>query len=575
MKRATLLSVAVAALLAGMASPAAAQDLYGVTTDNRLIRFDPEAPGTLKKDVPLGVADAEGLNEGGPLYAFARGELRLVDEVTGADEGPHNYWRPAVGDGAVTDVTNYVYTDADRMGSWPIEPASLDIVAAGAGHMQSPYDFAIDAAGDQLVRLREHPTDYTAIGGPAATAHFDAIGPLGLDVPHADVGFELSRGRGYLAMGGALYRVDLETGATTSLGPIGDGRGIRDLSFVAPPEIRFFEPRRVGVSLQSVFENGYTGGRVRFWRIGDPEVELRRTLRFASAPTLHPLYNVGATAGEDFEAVTHHVVIPPRVRSVDVTIPMIDDDEVENLETINIVGEDGEPIGWGLTIWDDDMQFQTTVLSASEAAGVATVQVEREDARYPTSVALQTSGGTATAGEDYKAAPARVSFGAGETSKVVSVPLVDDAVAEPDETVALRLSAPTVTRFVNPQRTATLTIRSDDVADRRAPGVRVLLSGLRLRRSVKVPFACTEACSARVELRVDAARARRLKVPRRVAQATVRAPQAGRRTARLRIAARTLRRLRKARRVPMTVRIVAADAAGNRRTATRRVTARR
>jgi hypothetical protein len=140
--------------------------------------------------------------------------------------------------------------------------------------------------------------------------------------------------------------------------------------------------------------------------------------------------------------------------------------------------------------------------------------------------------------------------------------------------VSLRLASPTVTRFANPRRAATLTITSDDT-DRVAPAVHVLSRWLRLRRPVRVPLSCSEACRATVELRVTRRQAKRLKVPVRVARATVRTAKAGRATARLVVARRTLARLRRARRVPMTVRIAATDGAGNRRVAPRRVVARR
>ena len=51
-----------------------------------------------------------------------------------------------------------------------------------------------------------------------------------------------------------------------------------------------------------------------------------------------------------------------------------------------------------------------------------------------------TADGTATAGEDYTAASGTVTFAAGETSKTVSVEVLDDAVDEGEETMTLRFS---------------------------------------------------------------------------------------------------------------------------------------
>ena len=58
-------------------------------------------------------------------------------------------------------------------------------------------------------------------------------------------------------------------------------------------------------------------------------------------------------------------------------------------------------------------------------------------------VSYATSDGTAVAVDDYGATSGTLSFAAGETSKTVSVSLVDDGVDEADETFAMTLSSPT------------------------------------------------------------------------------------------------------------------------------------
>ena len=55
-------------------------------------------------------------------------------------------------------------------------------------------------------------------------------------------------------------------------------------------------------------------------------------------------------------------------------------------------------------------------------------------------VGYATSGGSATAGSDYTETSGTLSFGAGETSKTVSVPVIDDKVDEGEETFTLTLS---------------------------------------------------------------------------------------------------------------------------------------
>ena len=60
---------------------------------------------------------------------------------------------------------------------------------------------------------------------------------------------------------------------------------------------------------------------------------------------------------------------------------------------------------------------------------------------------LTLANGTATAGSDYtNVGPVVVTFAQGETSKSVAVPILEDALFEGDETVALALATPTAGR---------------------------------------------------------------------------------------------------------------------------------
>ncbi len=77
-----------------------------------------------------------------------------------------------------------------------------------------------------------------------------------------------------------------------------------------------------------------------------------------------------------------------------------------------------------------------------------------------TSVAYQTSDGTATAGSDYTGTSGTLSFAPGETSKTVQVPILGDTLDEPDETFNVNLSSPVNVKNLTPQ--ATQTILDDD-----------------------------------------------------------------------------------------------------------------
>jgi chitinase len=79
----------------------------------------------------------------------------------------------------------------------------------------------------------------------------------------------------------------------------------------------------------------------------------------------------------------------------------------------------------------------------------------------PVTVNYATADGTATAGQDYVAKSGALTFAAGETEKTVSVTINGDKVAELDETLALKLSAPTGATLA--RGAAVGTILTDDV----------------------------------------------------------------------------------------------------------------
>ncbi|TDT88397.1 chitinase [Azorhizobium sp. AG788] len=94
-----------------------------------------------------------------------------------------------------------------------------------------------------------------------------------------------------------------------------------------------------------------------------------------------------------------------------------------------------------------DLAF-TVSLSAASATAVT--------------VAYGTANGTATAGSDFTGASGTLTFAPGETSKVVHVAVTGDRTVEANETLALKLSAPTGATLV--RATATGTITNDDAA---------------------------------------------------------------------------------------------------------------
>ncbi|NCQ76391.1 MAG: hypothetical protein GPI98_23360, partial [Microcystis aeruginosa W13-13] len=83
------------------------------------------------------------------------------------------------------------------------------------------------------------------------------------------------------------------------------------------------------------------------------------------------------------------------------------------------------------------------------------------------SVILTPSDGSAIAGDDYTNTPITVTFANGQTSKTVTIPINNDTIYEPTETVNLTISNPTGGATLGTQQTATLTIIDNDAV----PGV--------------------------------------------------------------------------------------------------------
>jgi RHS repeat-associated protein len=80
------------------------------------------------------------------------------------------------------------------------------------------------------------------------------------------------------------------------------------------------------------------------------------------------------------------------------------------------------------------------------------------------SARINLTNGTATAPSDYNNTAITVNFAAGEISKTVTVPIVNDTFPEPDETVQLILTNPTGGATIGGQNTATLNIVDNDAA---------------------------------------------------------------------------------------------------------------
>jgi hypothetical protein len=148
---------------------------------------------------------------------------------------------------------------------------------------------------------------------------------------------------------------------------------------------------------------------------------------------------------------------PTTVRTRTFSVPVLNDTIVEGTETVNLAL--GAPVGAQLvagrstavlSILDNDrggaIQLSAAVFSASECAATpcnARVTLSRTGgAASGATVDFATADGTAVAGTDYVATTGTVTFGAGQTSQVVLIPLLTEPGAEPVKSFSVTIGNP-------------------------------------------------------------------------------------------------------------------------------------
>ena len=190
-----------------------------------------------------------------------------------------------------------------------------------------------------------------------------------------------------------------------------------------------------------------------------------------------------ASAGSDYTATEATVTFPAGTLTAEVSVPILDDTDIESDETLTLsiiddprnsnltylagplpYDEGGSGSGT-VTILDDDTTLVISVAdtSANENAGTMPfwVALSRAGATNVT-VRYTTSDGTATAGSDYTAADRTLTIEAGATGAAVPVTILDDSDdTESDETFTLTLSNASGAGLATDGTTATATIIED------------------------------------------------------------------------------------------------------------------
>ena len=180
------------------------------------------------------------------------------------------------------------------------------------------------------------------------------------------------------------------------------------------------------------------------------------TLSPASAQTVTVNYATApgtATAGVDYTTESGTVSFAAGQTTATISIPVLAAAATEPNQTffVNLSGAahaaigDAQALG---TIVDGGTPpppalyiTNTTVIEGGTVNAVFTVTLSPSSAQTVT-VNYATVAGTAAAGTDYTSESGTLTFTAGQTTKTISVPILDDSLAEATETFAVTLSAP-------------------------------------------------------------------------------------------------------------------------------------
>jgi uncharacterized repeat protein (TIGR01451 family) len=184
--------------------------------------------------------------------------------------------------------------------------------------------------------------------------------------------------------------------------------------------------------------------------------------------------DVTANSGSDYASQAGTLTFPPGITTRSIIVPVVPDSVPEPTETfvVTLLNPTNAAIataqGTG-TINDDDatgsFQFSAATSSVGEAGPTVTLTINRNgDTSGVSSVGFETSDLSALQKSDYTFNSVTVQFGPGDTSKTITVSIVDDALVEGGETFRVNLVNPSGNFVVNFPGINTVTIVDNDAA---------------------------------------------------------------------------------------------------------------
>lgn len=186
--------------------------------------------------------------------------------------------------------------------------------------------------------------------------------------------------------------------------------------------------------------------------------------------------NLSAITGQDYRATNGTLIFPPNTRSKTFSVNVLDNSVVDGNRAFQLqLSNPTNGVELGLqntatvTITNNDaagiVEFGNYKFEVAENGKNASINIVRHDGLASgVTVNFSTSDGDAVAGVNYSNVSQTVTFGAGETTKQILVPVKDNADVDGDRTVLLALRDPAGGAELGDYRDVPLTIVDDDRA---------------------------------------------------------------------------------------------------------------
>ncbi len=376
------------------------------------------------------------------------------------------------------------------------ESVTLTLVAP-AGYAVSPV-----ASATLLIRDNDGPTlPSVTVGAQSesgnesfaggASFRFERTGDNAAPLTVAyTIGGTATPGIDYTALPGIFTIPAGQIEAFLSFNLVNDtlAEGAETVVLTLTPNLSAYRVEGVGTATYLIGDDETPAVQVRFASAtgSGPEtagvIPLTVQLSGASASTVTVKYAVaGGQAignGVDYLLPSGTLSFAPGETSKTIPLQLMDDQAPESAETVAVRLSDpgraslGTPVIHTYTITSDrdtepippgsTVAFATVGSEVSEAVGNAVVRVSRHGATSGEVVVNYIVDGSAARPSDHGLAAGNLLFATGETEKIISVPIVNDALPENDESVVITLGTPAGPANLGAPSSHTLTIRDND-----------------------------------------------------------------------------------------------------------------